>query len=67
MSSVLRVSELTASDLRHLGNNVLPVSRQRHQDVGAINRALACFGESVARLYSTRRPAGRRVRTRRAA
>ena len=55
--SILPASRLSASDLNRLGNNLSPgrrprppVGREARRVVGAVNRSLACVGESIDRL-----------------
>jgi hypothetical protein len=58
--SIIPASRLSLSDLSHLGNNVDPSRHrslpgwertQRRRQLAAINRSLACLGESVGRLH----------------
>jgi hypothetical protein len=58
--SIIRVSQLSSSDLSHLGNNLDPAHHrplpswertERRRQLAAINRSLACLGESVGRLH----------------
>jgi hypothetical protein len=62
--SVILASELSASDLDLLGNNLRPggrrdaAARRRRRDgrllLAAANRSLACVGERVRRLHRRR-------------
>jgi hypothetical protein len=58
--SIIPASRLSTSDLSHLGNNVNPSQHrplpswernERRRQLAAINRSLACLGESVGRLH----------------
>lgn len=45
--SIVPVSRLAASDLAHLGHNILPAVRHdRDELLAAVNRSLASIGES---------------------
>ena len=64
--SILPASRLSAPDLSRLGNNLVPgrrprpsIDRQARRLVGALNRSLACVGESIDRLSVPRSPVGR--------
>ncbi len=51
--SIIPSSELSASELSSLGNNVgLPRKRRRKRMLAAVNRSLAALGEAVAKLRS---------------
>ena len=64
--SIIPASRLSASDLSRLGNNLAPgrrprpsIDRQARRIVSALNRSLACVGESIDRLSIPRQPVGR--------
>lgn len=62
--SIVPASHLSASDLRSLGNNMLPAVIHDKLSVRAVNRSLGLHDESVERLY--RRAGGSRAQRLRA-
>lgn len=58
--TVVRISQLSVSDLRLLGNNFSRRRRRSPLSLAALNRSLALHGDSVSRLSlsaTTCRPA----------
>ena len=47
MPTVVRSADLTPEELRHLGENVIDAVDLERQEMSAVNRSLACHGESV--------------------
>lgn len=47
MPSIVPAAELTPEELRHLGENVIHAVDLERQELTAVNRSLACHGESV--------------------
>jgi hypothetical protein len=49
--SIIPIASLSARDLSHLGNNLVPAARKDRRTIRAINSSLAAHDEQVARLY----------------
>ena len=47
MPSIVRSADLTLEELRYLGENVVHAVDLERQEVSAVNRGLACHGESA--------------------